>query len=102
MLACETGGRWSEVTANTVQELAAAKARMAPEALKPSAMMGWQRRWSAMLAVAAQASLASTLLGSDPWVAAGRDGFTPGLDIVAEGDVAFSRLPPILEADDDE
>jgi len=93
VLACETGGRWSEESASTIQQLATAKARMAPEALKASAAFGWHRRWSAMLAVAAQVSLASTLLGSDPWVAAGRDGFTPGLDMVAEDDVVFSRLP---------
>ena len=97
VLACETGGRWSSEAADFVQQLAAAKARSAPQALQASVRYGWQRRWSSILSVAAQSSLAATLLGSDPWAAAGRDGFAPGLDVVAEGDPHVSRLPPRCE-----
>jgi len=100
VVACETGGRWSKEAADLVQQLAAAKARSAPAAVRASAAFGWQRRWSGILAVAAQTALAATLLGYDPWTAAGRDGFTPGLDLVTEGEPAFSRLPPRGEDDE--
>ena len=47
-----------------------------------------------MLAVAAQAAFAATLLGADPWTVAGRDGYVPGLDTILEEDCpAVSRLP---------
>ena len=97
VVACETGGRWSDEAVGLVQDLAEAKARSAPEALRASVLFGWQRRWSTMLAVACQTSLAASLLGSDPWAAAGRDGFAPGIDLVAEGDLPFSRMPPRME-----
>ena len=80
-----------------VQELAFAKARLAPEPLRRSASIGWQHRWSAMLAVAAQAALAATLLGADPWTLAGRDGYVPGLDTVLEGDSPVSSRLPLRE-----
>ena len=99
VLACETGGRWSEVAADFLCQLAAARARTAPAALRRSAELGWFSRWASILAVAAQASLAATLLGGDPWAAAGRDGFTPSLDVVVDGgEPDFSHLP--LPAED--
>ena len=101
VLACETGGRWSETSVSFVQALASAKARAAPDPLRRSAAVGWQQRWSSMLAVAAQAALAATLLGADPWSVAGRDGYVPGLDSILEEDgPAVSRLPG--REDDDE
>ena len=93
VLACETGGRWSDRAATFIQQLAEAKARSAPKALRASATCCWQHRWTGILAVAAQASFAATLLGYDPWSAAGRDGCTPGLDMVLEAEPSFSRLP---------
>ncbi len=92
VMACETGGRWSERSAAFVQQLAAAKAQSAPRQLRGSAECCWQHRWAAILAVAAQSSLAASLLGHDPWSFA-RNGFTPGLDRVLEGSPEFSRLP---------
>jgi hypothetical protein len=100
VVACETGGRWSKESADFVQQLAAAKARSAPAAIQASAACGWHRRWSGMLAVAAQTALAATLLGDDPWRAAGRDGYTPSLDLVTESEPAYSRLPPRSEDDE--
>ena len=98
VLACETGGRWSDEAVELVQDLAQAKARSAPEALRASVSLGWQRRWSTMLAVACQSSLAATLLGSDPWAAAGRDGYAPSIDMVLDGgQLEFSRLPAARE-----
>ena len=98
VLACETGGRWSDQAAAFVTELARAKARSAPAALAESLAFCWHRRWTGMLAVAAQAALAATLLGLEPWTVAGRDGYEPGLDLVLEGsEPAGSRLPPRTE-----
>ena len=94
VLACETGGRWSDEAAEFLRQLATAKARSAPAALRRSAELGWLNRWSSILAVAAQGALAATLLGGDPWAAAGRDGFTPSLDSILDGGQPdFSRLP---------
>jgi hypothetical protein len=94
VVACETGGRWSEEAADFLRQLAQARSRSAPAVLRKSAELGWLSRWSSIMAVAAQASLAKTLLGGDPWTASGRDGFTPGLDKVLEDtEPAFSRLP---------
>ena len=98
VLACETGGRWSEQAAEFVMALARAKARAAPAALSATAVLCWHRRWCGMMAVAAQAALAATLLGSEPWAAAGRDGYVPGLDQVLEAtEPAWSWLPPRSE-----
>ena len=94
VFACETGGRWSEQAASFLQELAKAKARAAPPLLRRSAAQGWLQRWMGLLAVASQTTLAASLLGADPWLRAGRDGYTPGIDLVLqEGEPAFSRLP---------
>jgi len=62
VLGLEVGGRWSEEATIFVRLLAQAKARAAPEVLRRSAELAWQRRWSAILAVAAQRSLAASLL----------------------------------------
>jgi hypothetical protein len=66
-------------TAQFLRRLAKAKARSAPERLRVSAEHAWHHRWTALLAVAAQASFAATLQGHDPWMAGGRDGDTPDL-----------------------
>ena len=94
VMACETGGRWSQEAIDLVADLAQAKARSAPRLLRRSAELGWQQRWSGILAVAAQAALAASLLGGDPWIEAGRDGHSPGLGaVLASEEPAFSRLP---------
>ena len=98
VLACETGGRWSSEAASFVAALAAAKARSAPRLLRRAAEYSWHSRWSAILAVAAQASLAATLMGGDPWAVSGRDGHSPALDVVLDGGApCYSRLPARAE-----
>ena len=94
VLVGETGGRWSDQAVCFLQGLARAKAQAAPPLLRPSAEQGWLQRWSGLLAVASQSALAASLLGQDPWLNAGRDGYTPGIDLVLqEGEPVFSRLP---------
>jgi len=94
VVACETGGRWGQEAVDFLRQLAVARARAAPPVLRRPAELGWFSRWSSIIAVAAQASLAATLLGGDPWATCGRDGYTPDIDmILADGEQAFSRLP---------
>ena len=76
-LACETGGRWSQTTADLTRQLATARSRDAPSRLRLAASLGWQKRWWAMLAVAAQDALASTLVDDAVVLLDGNDGLEP-------------------------
>ena len=76
-LAGETGGRWSEATAFLLRQLAQARGRDAPRRLRLSATLGWEQRWWAMLSVAAQSALASTLVDDAVVLLDGRDGQDP-------------------------
>ena len=59
----EIGGRWSEEAWTFLTLLAEAKARTAPGAMRRSTACLLLRRWSGMLAVAAQSAYAASLLG---------------------------------------
>ncbi len=74
VVALETGGRWSDAAAAFVSDLAWAKAESAPLLLRAATAHAWRARWSAVIAVAAQASFAASLLGGEPAAAAGCDG----------------------------
>ena len=95
VLALETGGRWSQEAAAFVVDLAWAKAESAPKLLRVAAAHAWRARWTAILAVAAQAALAATLLGWDPGTAAGVDGeeLTLSALLATPAPPGFSRLP---------
>ena len=58
----EVGGRWSRESCIFVRLLARARARAEVPGLRASAARAWQRRWTAMLAVAAQRAVAASLL----------------------------------------
>ena len=62
----EVGGRWSEEAWTFLELLAHAKARSAPALTRRSTEYCLLRRWTGMLAVAAQAAYAGTLLGEAP------------------------------------
>ena len=66
IFAVEVGGRWSEEAWRLVRLLARARARSEPALLKASAEAAWKRRWTAMLAVAAQRAVAQSLLELPP------------------------------------
>ena len=97
VVAIELGGRWSSEAASFVSDLAWVRARTVPTLLQTAAANAWRARWTAMMAVAAQAAFAATLRGYEPGTAAGRDGEAPGLSaLFAEAlpePPAFSRLP---------
>ena len=78
-LACETGGRVSSETVEVMTALAKAKARQAPERLRTAVQLGYARRWWAMLGVAVQDALASTLVEDAPELLDGVDGEEPPL-----------------------
>ena len=61
--AMEVGGRWSEEAWSFLALLAKTKAATAPALLRRSTEYCFLRRWSQMLAVAAQTAFAATLLG---------------------------------------
>ena len=79
VLACETGGRWSATCADLVRDLAAAKAREAPELLRASLRHAWAARWWALLSVAAQDALAASLTEPSLALLDGEDGAEPTL-----------------------
>ena len=64
VLGCEVGGRWSEEAVSTLRLLAEARARSAPRLLRGPLERAMVARWSAMVAVAVQDSLAATLCGA--------------------------------------
>ena len=59
----EIGGRWSEESWTFLALLAKARADTAPQALRRSTEQCFLRRWSTMIAVAAQTGYAASLLG---------------------------------------
>ena len=62
VLALEVGGRFSKETMTFLEELAWARGRSAPIALRFSACLAWRRRWSRVLGVAAATAWASSVL----------------------------------------
>jgi hypothetical protein len=99
VFATEVGGRWSSEAVLLVQLLAKAKARAAPRLFQKSAELAFYKRWTAILAVAAQSAVASSLLDDDLRTLDAVDGDTPEFHEVLCGgqtgeEVAFSRMPP--------
>ena len=62
VMGMEVGGRWSSEAWHFVRLLASAKARSEPEVLRRLAALAWQRRWVAVLCMAAQRAFAESLL----------------------------------------
>ena len=76
VLAFEVGGRWSSESWDFLKKLVRLRVRRAPHLLRRAAALGWHRRWTCLLSVAAQKALASTLLEPSARVPLG----PPGLD----------------------
>ena len=86
VVALETGGRWSAEAADFVEDLAYARARAAPPALRSAAAAAWQRRWARLLATASANAFAHSLLApaASRSTAAAVDGAAPCLsDLLA-------------------
>ena len=96
VLGCEVGGRWNQASGELIRDLTTLRARACPAVLRPAARAAWQRRWWALLSVAAQEALAATLLEENP-LQGGPAGFDePFLADVLEAASevpAISRLP---------
>ena len=88
VLACETGGRWSQDCADLVRHLADSRAREAPEVLRASLRAAWAARWWGLLSVAQQGALAASLGEALVLLPEGFDGEAPPL-----GDVLLDRAP---------
>ena len=98
VVAFELGGRWSPEAMRLVRLLARARARASPNILRRSAQLAWQRRWTAMMAFAAQRAFAMTLLHLPLGSAGCLDGATPPLaDVLADARRDdFPQLPSRL------
>ena len=79
-VAGEVGGRLSATTAATLRQLAVARARESPAPLRPAASAAWALRWTRLLSVTMQDSLAATLVDDVPSDLDGTDG-EPPLDV---------------------
>ena len=88
-LAAEVGGRWSDDTVVVVDELAHARARWEPPRLRASATVGWRHRWWTMLSIAAQESLAATLVDDRVSLLDANDGVTPTVTSILEDAAAL-------------
>ena len=62
VLACETGGRWSEEAHDFLRQLARARARWEPPVIRQAARRAWFRRWCTALACCAAQAFALSLL----------------------------------------
>ena len=76
-VACEVGGRMSEASAATIRQLAAARARECSAPLRTAVRAAWALRWTRLLSVTAQDSLAATLVDDVPFDLDGTDGEPP-------------------------
>ena len=97
VFAIEVGGRWGPDAQRLLRQLARQRAQEAPAWLRRAASAGWQLRWSAIAAVAAQRALATSLLEL-PTHGGTLGGHAPDLpDLLAdtryEVPAALSRLP---------
>ena len=54
VLACETGGRWSEEAQDFLRQLARARARSEPREIRDVARRAWFRRWCTALSLVAR------------------------------------------------
>ena len=79
VLACETGGRWSQERLDLVRHLAAKKAQEAPRLLRTSARLAWSARWFGFLSVAAQSALAGSISEAPTRIMAEHDTEEPSL-----------------------
>ena len=84
VLACEVGGCWSVESTSFLSQLAKAKVRHEPPAIRASARHAWLRRWSSILACSASRSFASSLLELRGGL--GADGPTPSSSEVVADD----------------
>ena len=83
VLGCEVYGRWCDDAIELVRQLAAAKAREAPPALRAAARQAWSCRWWGLVGVGVQRAIAEALL---------REG---GADLLPSSSPAAA--PPLIE-----
>ena len=62
LVVLETGGRWSEEAVDVFRQLAFAKAREVPPAMKWPVVLAWERRWTRMLATTCVVAFAASLV----------------------------------------
>ena len=97
VLAFEVGGRWSTESWRFLKTLVRLRVHRAPQLLRRTAALGWHRRWTCLLSVAAQRALATTLLEPSATLALGSPGLNePDLAEVLQGagpELGPSRLP---------
>jgi hypothetical protein len=94
VVALEVGGRWSQEASQFIGLLSKAKARTAPRSMQAAVKAAFMHRWSGIIAVAAQRSLAASLLDIPMHDAAAVDGECPVLeDILADARLVEAEGP---------
>ena len=94
MLGAELGGRLSAEASHMLRQLAAAKAREAPQLLRRSVEFAWHRRWLTLVSVAIQVATAESLLEPTSSHKTEVDGHTPcWTELPGRDCPACSRLP---------
>jgi len=94
VVALETGGRWSSEAAAFVEDLAYARSRDAPAALRSAVAAAWQRRWVRLLSTACANAFARSLVAPATDLATATcDGAAPSVADLLAPDGA-GPLPP--------
>ena len=58
----DTGGRWSEETADFLRQLSTSKANEVPSFMRRSVSLAWERRWTRMLSVVCATIFAASMV----------------------------------------
>ena len=97
VIGVEVGGRWGSEAASFLRLLARARARAAPEALRPALRSAYVHRWSSLLCAAASLAFADSLTSLPSPGLSNLDGPCPDLsDLLAAcpfSPPGASRLP---------
>ena len=81
-VACTTGGAWNRTATCLLTEAADARARSEVPVLRSAARRAWLQRWTAMLSVCVQDTLAATLVSDSASLLDSCDGQQPlSLDV---------------------
>ena len=103
VLAFEVGGRWSLESWDFLKKLVRLRVRRAPPLLRRAAALGWHRRWTCLLSVAAQKALASILLEPSARASLGPQGLDePDLaEVLRRAELTSRGVKPKVDYVDD-
>ena len=93
-VASETGGRLNRAGCSLLADAAVARARTQPAVLRKAAARGWRTRWTTLVAVSVQSSLAATLVNDGTCLLDAPDGPAPlSVDVWLNSRASTGTLP---------